>query len=56
MAIWLFLWGMGGGLDFRRIGGVATMLEAPLFPPYLLCPHPRRLGWKMFGTSLKGGV
>ncbi|RVW97325.1 hypothetical protein CK203_025933 [Vitis vinifera] len=47
---------MGGGLDFGMTGGVATLLCAPLFPPYLLFPHPRRLGRKMFGTFLEGEV
>ena len=56
VAIWPFLRVMGGGLDFGMTGGVATLLCAPLFPPYLLFPHPRRLGRKMFGTFLEGEV
>lgn len=48
--IWLFLWGMGGELDFGSTAGVATILCAPLCPPYLMYPYLRKFGWKMVAT------
>ncbi|RVX21849.1 hypothetical protein CK203_001592 [Vitis vinifera] len=41
------------GLDFGRTNGVAMLLCARLFPPYLLYSRPRSLKWKMFGTILE---
>ena len=48
--IWLFLWEMGGELDFGSTAGVATILCAPLCPPYLMYPYLRKFGWKMVAT------
>ena len=48
------MWGMVGGLDFGKTSDVETILYVFLFPPYLLYPWLKRLGWRMCGAILEG--
>ncbi|RVX08611.1 Pre-mRNA-splicing factor syf1 [Vitis vinifera] len=67
----LFIGSMGkkrvGGVDVKWEKGLGRVRfwkdrwygDDPLctsFPPYLLYPHPKRLGWKIFGTILEGSL
>ena len=45
---------MVGELDFGKTSDVETILCVFLFPPYLLYPWLKRLGWRMCGAILEG--
>ena len=55
-SIRFILWGMGGGLDFGRIGGVETILCVLLFPLYLLYPLAKEAWVEDVWSHSGGGV